>query len=262
MAPKKRPTLKIVESKGNSPSPPKKGRILKLGSDLTGVPKFYNRKDVIITESTGPSGCLTVVRVVSERNHNIGSYNRPIVDYNNKPDKFKPEEFDVAQSTYLYVRDSEENNGKKLMGYKSSKGKEYHQLATVGWLNTLIYGDGLVKEKAFRDCCFDILVNSNNWDKAAEQYAPWDPVHSITKTPFRSLDQILTNEATAHILFMYFLPKGINEWEVYSYMKENNITNIFSKNADGRYCQLAIDRFGFPSHLAEEDTEEQKHNEN
>ena len=60
---------------------------------------------------------------------------------------------------------------------------------------------------------------------------------------------------------MYFLPKGINEGQVYSYMKENHITNIFSKNADGHYWQLAIDQIGFPSHLVEEVVDEQN-NEN
>ena len=199
------------------------------------------------------------MRVVNERDHDIGSYNKPIVDVKNKPEKFKTNDFDVAQSTNLYVRVSEANNGKKLMGYKTNKGKEYHQLAAVGWPDSK-YGDGLPKEKAFRDCCFKILVDSSNWDNAAEKFAPWELIHSITKTPFRSLDKILTNEATAHILFMYFLPKGINEDKVYSYMKENQITNIFSTSSDGYYCQLAIDRFGFPSHPGKEEIDQQNEN--
>ena len=186
----KKPTLKIENNENNNSSPPKKGQILKLGSDLIGVPNFDSRKDVIITESTGQNGCLTVVQVVNKKNHNIGSYNKPIVDYNNKPKKFMPEDFDVAQSTYLYVCDSEENNGKKLMGYKTNKGKEYHQLATVGWPDSWMYGDGLAKKKAFRDCRFEILVNRSTWDRVADQYSPWHPVTSITETPFRSLDKI------------------------------------------------------------------------
>ena len=85
MTTRKRPSLKVDNDERTS-SPPKKGWILKLGSDLTGVPDFDSQKDLIITESTGPSGCLTVVWVVNEKNHNIGSYNKPIVDYNNEPE--------------------------------------------------------------------------------------------------------------------------------------------------------------------------------
>ena len=66
----------------------------------------------------------------------------------------------------------------------------------------------------------------------------------------KSFDEVFTDESVANILLNYYLPRGIKECLVYTYMMENNIgiSGMYKrKKSNGRFSDFVINLFGFLS---------------
>ncbi len=59
---------------------------------------------------------------------------------------------------------------------------------------------------------------------------------------------MFTDEIVADILVSYYIPDEIERKDVYQYMVDNEITNIYKrKESNGKYSDFAINHFGFPA---------------
>ena len=212
-------------------------------------------RKVILTERV-MDGEAIVLKVMKE-DQDVGAFSWPIHKKNVKSalaQPFEPhgqDEWDVACTALLFERASHEQNHRKQMTpTPTGKGGTFHRCVLFSWPNADKHGtDGKIDigtEEKLRNLAHSIIRDAEK-DGYEDQFAPWDISHSLTKTPFRSLDQILTDESIGHVLTTYHLPKDLKESDSFGYMMKNGIKNVFTrKKSNGRFSKFAM-RLGFPT---------------
>ena len=209
-------------------------------------------RKVILTERV-MDGEAIILKVEKE-DQDVGAFSWPIHKKNVKSalaHPFEPygqNEWDVACTALLFERVSHEQNIRKQMGVV--KGTTYHRCVMFSWPDADKHGTdgkiGIGTEEKLRDLAHSLLREAER-DGSEDQFAPWNSSHSLTKSPFRSLDQILTDESIGHVLTTCYLPKDLNESDSFGYMMKHGITNVFTrKKSNGRFSKFAM-RLGFPS---------------
>lgn len=142
--------------------------------------------------------------------------------------------FDVACSTYLFLRESHENNEKHDMGYQAKNGHTYNRCGIFAWPSDNVKEKqgvlDITVEKKFRDVCYELLAASSSKIPAEESIAVWDKSHSLTHKTFmqcgrlKSLDEVFIDESVANILFTYYVPSNIEKKKVYQFLVANKLT--------------------------------------
>jgi len=202
----------------------------------------------------------TMMLLVEKETSKHGGYLTPLLKAGIKM-SFKPfgeSMFDVTCSTYLFLRESHENNNKVGMGYQAKNGYTYNRCAIFAWPSDNVKEncEGVLDinvEKIFRDACYELLAANCSKIPADESIAAWDTSHSLTQKTLKecgalkSLDEIFTDESVANILFTYYVPSNCEKKKVYQFLVANEFTNIYKrKKSDGKYSTFCVSIFGFP----------------
>ena len=233
-------------------SKPKKVKIARTKSQK---PKIFGRfeKQVILTEKVAMGD--TLVMYVEKEFSGDGGYMAPLVkkSLSGQFPPFDENQWDVFNGTYLFMRQSHEENKKFPTGSAAANGVVYNRCAIFAWPSKAVAGTNgkldMPLEKKFWDVGFEVLAQASTKFLPEESYAEWDESHIRTpkKGPLRSLDELFTDESVANILYSYFIPSYVKEQDVYNYMVENEIENIYKrKQSDGKFSDFVIARFGFP----------------
>ena len=212
-------------------------------------------KQVLFTETIGMGD--TVMLLVEKETSRQGGYMTPLIKAGIKM-SFKPfseSMFDVACSTYLFLRESHENNEKHDMGYQAKNGHTYNRCGIFAWPsdNVLKEKQGVLDitvEKKFRDVCYELLAASSSKIPAEESIAVWDKSHSLTHKTFmqcgrlKSLDEVFIGESVANILYAI---EHREEESVPIFGCQQTYYNIYKRRkSDGKYSKFCVNVFGFP----------------
>ena len=259
-----------TKTKRNASSPPssndskkKKLNVYKMKIKVgQGIQRKAEYMDEVLAETLGPMGMIVALWVVQYATGYGGFMGKMLELCKGKfihgMECSFIDEFDCRIYVPLFERVSHTTNNKKGVGYVS-KGREYHRVVFVGSPDRLDPDeDDVAREKRFRDACVKQLEELNEKDKSGRvtKYVPWDPKRH-SKTPkeggYRALDKLMTDESVGDVIRAYMVPAHIVDHEVYSYLKQNGIGNLYSRNEDTkRYSYYAQKQFGFPDSAGEQ----------
>ena len=98
---------------------------------------------------------------------------------------FSQENWDCSSQTYLFLRESHEDNSKIGVGYRASNRIMYNRTAIFAWpsekMKTTKGIIDITTEKKFREVCYGVLAQQCRKISAEDAYAEWDSTHSVTK---------------------------------------------------------------------------------
>lgn len=171
---------------------------------------------------------------------------------------FQEDKWDVPRQNYLFVRERAMNIPKIPMGTLYSNRIMYNRVYIFWWpISSVNNSTGshisVEVEKHFYNFCYNILAEDSIKIPPEESLDEWNESHSLTKNTFsekgslKNLDEAFLDKSVANILFIYYIPQNINKRDVYKYLVENKITNIYKrKKSDGLLSKFVVNTFGFP----------------
>ena len=64
---------------------------------------------------------------------------------------------------------------------------------------------------------------------------------------YRSFDEVFIDETVVNILYAHFVPSNVDPKDIYQYLIDNEITNIFKrKKSTGKFSTYCVNVLGFP----------------
>ena len=216
--------------------------------------------DDIITESCGRHGEFVVVTVQHVSSGQGGFMSPLTVALKDKDSRGggvlrNSNTFDCRIPTYLFIRESHDNDNQVELKYVSRK---LYQLGIVAFPNRKklstfdsegIETGALDVEKKMRDQCEKILLKGGSTTSTkVTKYTAWQPSNqSHTKDPYRYLDEIFTDESVDAIMMAYYFDRDFDRREVYETLIAKDINGFYSRsNSTRKYSNYAIKAFGFP----------------
>lgn len=240
-------------------TPNKTKRIVK--SEM--VKPGQQHKETVFTKRVGGQGEFIVAWLTNEVSKTAGfmwPIHRRILKDATPPQEYTRSHWDITYGGLLFQRKSHEGNSMVPNGYKTKLGKEYSQTLTISMPNSDKYcnKDGEIDistEEQFRDYLVSICCADGN-KNPLKHYTNWKPSHSLTKNPFDSLDQCMTDESVDQVLTNYYLPQGQERKQVHQFLLLSEINGIYTRKiSDGRFSFYAVHEFGFPSDAIKQETQ-------
>ena len=164
----------------------------------------------------------------------------------NKYPELGPDHFDVRCTETLILRESHDTN-KALKDTPTSK---YGHVAFVAFPNPDRYPTIETQTmEEFRDLIVKIFC-SEEQKNAEKTFLPFSPTHikiPNNAPPNSSIDKIFKDDSTHAIFETYHCPEEVNTpEEKYSYIRENDLWDIFTRKNNGEYSYYATRFVGFP----------------
>ena len=219
-------------------------------------PTWIKNQFFLTTESVGPNGDFIVL--TGYRCDNFDIYMTPILESIRKPNEgsklVDPNILDcrLYDPTSLYLRSTPELNQKIPL-------KNKPHLSRVGILaypskdnfQDQINENEFYLEEMFKEEVSNILKQHHSKQQKGSKFPSsisikWKSLS--TKNKYRSLDQILTDESVAQVIYAYFVTNANDSHTIYQKLQDCDVQDSFySKHAHTRkYCKIAVDDFGFP----------------
>ena len=212
-------------------------------------------KETVFTKRVGGQGEFIVAWLTNEVSKTAGfmwPIHRRILRDATPPQEYTRSHWDIAYGGLLFQRKSHEGDSMVPNGYKTKLGKEYNQTLTISMPNSDRYSNkdgeiGISIEEQFRDYLVSICCADSN-KNPLKHYTKWNNSHSLTKSPFDSLDECMTDQSVDQVLTNYYLPQGQERKKVHDFLLLSEIRGIYTRKiSDGRFSFYAVHEFGFPS---------------